>query len=197
MRFSPLPRGTITFLIVVITLLLSWVVWGTLKHPGALWAPGDLSRFHADVSTCGDCHQPFQGVTADKCVSCHNEKRFTARSRSKVSEFHQKIIQKGKLCTACHTEHRGALAQITIGAMVNPHGEFVFRATGTSSCAACHDFSTDFEPRSHLLDNAIVRHLMEEGEGAHRPGKMAHCLTCHTGGSLEIKENDEDKDEDG
>ena len=192
MRFSPLPRGIVTFVISTITLLLTWVVWGTLEHPGVLWAPGDLSRFHADISTCGDCHQPFQGATADKCASCHDEKRFAARSRPTVSEFHQKTIHEGKSCKGCHTEHRGALAQITVGAMVNPHGEFVFRATGTNSCTACHDFSADFESRSHLLDNSIVRHLMKEGEGAHRSGKMAHCLTCHTGGRLEIEEKDED-----
>lgn len=33
-----------------------------------------------------------------------------------------------------------------------------------------------------LLDNDIVRHLFEEGEGAHHRGRMAHCVTCHVGG---------------
>jgi hypothetical protein len=56
---------------------------------------------------------------------------------------------------------------------------------------ACHDFSAGFEPRTKLLDNAIVRHLMEEGEGAHRPGRMKNCLACHSGGRrLEEDEDD-------
>lgn len=192
MRFLPLPRGTVPTVIISITLLLAWLVWGTLTHPEALWAPGDLSRFHADISACGDCHQPFKGAKTDKCVSCHDEKHFAAGSKTDVSEFHRKTIHEGTSCTGCHTEHRGALAQITVGAMMNPHGEFIFRATRTHSCTACHDFNGNNKSRSLLLDNPIVRHLMEEGEGAHRPGKMVNCLLCHKGGRLEIEEDDDD-----
>lgn len=182
MRFSPLPSGTILFILVAITVLLAWVVWGSFKYPEAFWAPGNLSRYHADVSACSNCHQPFQGTTANKCIACHNGKSFAAGSRPNVFEFHEQIIHEGKPCNSCHTEHRGALAQITIGTIDNPHGEFIFRATGTHSCTACHDFSTYFKSRSHLLDNSIVRHLIDEGEGAHRLGNMARCLTCHTDG---------------
>lgn len=192
MRFFPLPRGAVRSIVIATALLLAWLVWGTIKYPEALWAPGDLSRFHADIAACGDCHQPFRGTTARKCIVCHEDKHFADRSRPTVSEFHQNWIREEKPCTGCHTEHRGALAQITVGGMSNPHGEFVFRVTGTGSCSACHDFSAGFESRAPLLDNALVRHLMEEGEGAHRPGKMARCLTCHTGGRLEIEEENED-----
>jgi len=192
MRFLPLPGSTVRFVVIVTALLLAWLVWGSFKHPEAFWAPGNLSRFHADIVACGDCHQPFRGATAGKCIVCHEEKRFAARSRPMVSEFHQKWIREGKSCADCHTEHRGALAQITVGAMVNPHGEFIFRATGTGSCSACHDISAGFKTHARLLDNAIVRHLMEEGEGAHRPGKMANCLTCHTGDYLEIEADEDD-----
>jgi hypothetical protein len=115
-------------------LLLAWLAWGTLKHPEALWAPGDLSRHHADIAECNDCHQPFRGAAAGKCIACHGANRFAARSKPAVSEFHRRLIGEGKACLDCHTEHRGALAQITLGAMENPHGEFVFRATGTGSC---------------------------------------------------------------
>ncbi|OQW70065.1 MAG: hypothetical protein BVN35_18400 [Proteobacteria bacterium ST_bin11] len=190
MRFSPLPPSSIRFVVIAIILLLAWLAWGSVNYPEALWAPGNLSRYHADISACGDCHQAFQGTTAKKCTSCHNDKSFAAGSRPNVAEFHQQTIRDGKPCQACHTEHRGALAQITIGAMLNPHGEFVFRATGTHSCTACHDFSADLKSRSYLLDNAIVRHLMDEGDGAHRLGKMARCLACHGGGRLEIEDDD-------
>ncbi len=191
MRFFPLPGGTVPFVIFAITLLLVWVVWGTFNHPETFWAPGDLSRFHSDIVACNDCHQPFRGARAKKCIVCHDEKHFTVRSKTTVAEFHQQSIREEKSCTECHTEHRGALAQITVGTMVNPHGEFVFRATGTHSCTACHDFSGSFESHPPLFDNAIVRHLMEEGEGAHQPGKMAHCLTCHSGGRMEIEEEED------
>lgn len=191
MRFFPLPPRTTSFVVIAIILLLTWVAWGSFKHPEALWAPGDLSRFHSDITVCSDCHQPFHGAKADKCITCHDEKHFAARSKPKVAEFHQQAIREKKSCTDCHTEHRGALAQITVGALYNPHGEFVFRATDTSSCSACHDFSGHSEPRLPLLDNTIVRHLMEKGKGAHKSGKMARCLVCHTGSRMAV-EQDED-----
>jgi hypothetical protein len=187
MRFLPLPRGAVRSVAVATAILLAWLVWGSLKHPETFWAPGDLSRFHADIADCGECHRPFRGAAAGKCIACHGENRFAARSRPAVSEIHRAFIRDGKSCLDCHTEHRGAMAQITFGAMVNPHGEFVFRATGTSSCGACHDFSAGIESRAKLLDNATVRHLMKEGGGAHRPGKMTDCLICHKGGRAEVE----------
>lgn len=189
MPFSSLPRGTKTVVILSIVILVVWMIWGSFNYPEALWAPGDLSRYHTDVSSCSQCHEPFQGVTTNKCASCHNEKQFAERSKPAVSEFHRKILHESKTCTGCHTEHRGALAQITVGAMENPHGEFVFRATGTRSCTACHDFSNGFESKIRLLDNFIVSRLMQEGEGAHRPGKMTHCLKCHIDGRLDIDDD--------
>jgi Doubled CXXCH motif (Paired_CXXCH_1) len=190
MRFSSLPRGTVTTIIFAILLIIIWVIWGSLKYPEALWAPGNLSRYHSDTSSCNDCHQPFQGATVSKCINCHSEKQFSKHAKPTVSEFHRKTISEGRPCTECHTEHRGALAQITIGAMKNPHGEFIFRATGTRSCTACHDFGTGLEKHTQLLDNFIVSHLMKEGEGSHRPGKMANCLRCHKGGRLDFEEDD-------
>jgi hypothetical protein len=66
--------------------------------------------------------------------------------------------------------------------MFNPHGEFIFRATGTSSCSACHEFGADVVARPTLLDNDFVRHLFDEGEGAHHRGRMANCVQCHVSG---------------
>ncbi|MGR9087258.1 MAG: cytochrome c3 family protein [Gammaproteobacteria bacterium] len=192
MRFLPLPHGTSKFVVSAIALLLAWVVWGMFKYPEALWAPGDLSRFHADIAACSDCHRPFIGITPGQCVACHDETHFDAKSKPAVSEFHRNTIREGASCTGCHYEHRGALAQITVGAVSNPHGEFVFRATRTHSCSDCHDFSAGSTSRSFLLDNAIVRVLMEVGNGAHRQGKMAYCLRCHSGGRLKIGKDNGD-----
>jgi len=191
MRFLPLPRNAVRFIAIITVLLLAWLAWGTFKYTETLWAPGDLSRFHTDITDCKDCHQPFRGTTADKCIACHKKNNFAIRSKPTVSESHQKMIDEGEPCSGCHTEHRGKLAQITIGGLANPHGEFVFRATGTHTCSACHNFSADFESHATLLDNAIVRHLLEEGEGAHRLGKMTNCLVCHAGGRLEIEDEDD------
>ncbi|WP_348759430.1 hypothetical protein [Candidatus Methylocalor cossyra] len=163
--------------------LLGGLVWGTWKHPEALWAPGDLSRYHADIPDCGRCHAPFQGPIAARCIACHTADRFAAGAKPAVSAAHRRWIETGQACFHCHTEHRGALAQITVGALVNPHGEFVFRATGTHSCGACHEFGPERGSGTRLLDNAPVRRLLEQGKGAHGRGRMARCLSCHSDGT--------------
>jgi len=167
---------------VATVVLLAWLGWGSIRYPETFWAPGDVSRYHADVARCVDCHEPFQGPSPVKCLACHSEKRFVLRSKPVVSDLHREVIAQQKTCLACHTEHRGALAQITTNALLNPHGEFIFRVTGTSSCSACHAFGADMVAQPTLLDNDIVSHLFDEGEGAHHRGRMAHCVMCHVGG---------------
>lgn len=187
MRYLPLPRSAVPAVAVATVVLLGWVGWGSVQYPEALWAPGNLSRYHADVAGCVHCHEPFHGPSSPKCLACHSEKRFAKRSKPAVGDFHREVIAKQNTCLTCHTEHRGALAQITTNAILNPHGEFIFRVTGTSSCSACHEFGADMVARPTLLDNEIVRDLFDEGEGAHHRGRMANCLQCHVGGQLEME----------
>ncbi len=189
-----LPSSVFPLVVGATVIVMGWLGWASMRDPEALWAPGDLSRYHADVRKCSRCHEPFRGVTTAKCSACHSAKEFAARTNQAVRDFHLEVIRKAEPCLTCHTEHRGALAQITTGAMSNPHGEFIFRATGTRSCAACHAFTVGLAGRPTLLDNATVRDLIEEGEGAHRPGKFADCLRCHVGGRLEIEEAEEKED---
>lgn len=184
-----LPSNVFPLVIGATLIMVGWLGWASTRDPESLWAPGDLSRYHADVKACTQCHEPFRGATAVKCSSCHSAKKFSAKSSIAVRDFHLEVIRKAQTCLACHTEHLGALAQITTGAMINPHGEFIFQATGTRTCAACHAIGAARGGRLSLLDNATVRDLLEEGEGAHRPGKFAQCLRCHVGGQLEIGED--------
>lgn len=76
MRFLPLPHSVVRLVAITTTLLLAWLVWGTFNYPETLWAPGDLSRFHADIADCKSCHQPFRGTEAGKCIACHKKNRF-------------------------------------------------------------------------------------------------------------------------
>jgi len=175
-------------------LLIGAVVWLSPHYTEALWAPGHLSRAHTDVTKCRSCHEPFRGPTLQKCLSCHSSANFAARSEPDVSRFHLDLIQKAQPCLTCHVEHRGVLAAITIGALNNPHGEFIFRASGATSCSDCHVMeSGEGNKKMMLRSNSQVRHIIEEGEGAHRIGHFAKCLNCHRGGQLDVKdENDDD-----
>ncbi len=183
--------------VLIVTLLtLVYIAWGSVYDPEALWAPGHLSRYHADIVTCDRCHEAFVGASNNKCLACHTLQQFQLRSPTELHHVHQKIIDQERPCMDCHTEHRGVLASITIGALHNPHGEFVFRATSSSSCSDCHMMGTEkSSTKPMLLQNSTVRHLIEEGEGAHRPGHFSNCLKCHIGGQLEVEEDDDDEEE--
>jgi hypothetical protein len=68
---------------------------------------------------------------------------------------------------------------ITVGKQGNPHGEFIFPATTTTSCVDCHAFPIDGGRKPLLLDTGEVRRLEAKGKGAHKPGRFADCLGCH------------------
>lgn len=181
--YLPLPSSVLPIVLAVTLLLIGWLGWAGERNPEALWAPGDLSQYHADVARCTHCHEPFRGVTTRKCVGCHSPQWFADISEATVNAFHQDKIRDGRSCLDCHTEHRGALGQITIGETGNPHGEYIFLATGTKSCTNCHAFGSGPGHPTLLLDTEAVRHLVLKGRGAHRPGEFADCLQCHAAGS--------------
>lgn len=179
MRFLPLPNRAYRWAAVFTLLILGWILWGSFTMPESLWAPGHLSKHHQNLRSCLACHQPFIGVISDKCGGCHSYNFFSDRSKTAVKELHRSWLREGKTCLGCHIEHEGRFAPITVGALVNPHGEFVFHATGAKSCKACHNFSDQSKSPSYLLSNIIVKQLLHEGEGAHKPGKMGNCCRCH------------------
>jgi hypothetical protein len=179
MHYLPLPRTVVPAVAIATLVLVIWLAWGSMHDPETFWAPGNLSRYHADVARCASCHEPFRGPMTAKCIQCHSEARFAERSMPSPAAFHREIIRQRQTCLGCHTEHRGALAQITSSASTNPHGAFVFAATGTTFCAACHVFGEIFGSRPTVIDNDTVRRLLKKGGGAHRPGHMANCLECH------------------
>ena len=183
MRYHPLPRTAVPVVALSTLVLLVWIGWGSVRSPASFWAPGELSRYHVDQAGCLHCHEPFRGPSPARCVSCHSDRYFADRATPAVTTWHRDLVAQRTACTACHTEHRGALAQITERTRTNPHGEFVFRATGTSSCTACHEFGARVATKPTLRDEPIVRQLYERGRGAHQPGRIAECLACHGRGA--------------
>jgi hypothetical protein len=192
----PCIRPWISRLIYTITvLLIGGIVWASFEDPATYWAPGHLSRHHTDIERCTQCHEPFVGPTPHKCVECHSLKQFATRSKVDVRRLHKSVIEQNQSCTACHSEHQGFLAPITVGLTENPHGEFIFRVTRARACSDCHAVESKGDiTHFMLLENAQVRHLIHEGEGAHRSGHFARCLNCHIGGQRDIEEENDDDD---
>jgi hypothetical protein len=70
-------------------------------------SPGDLSASHAFLANnCAACHTPVNGVTAEKCSSCHADAPVLRRQ---PTAFHATI----GTCRECHTEHGGSTARLT------------------------------------------------------------------------------------
>lgn len=181
MRYHPLPTTAVPVVALATLVLVMWIGWGTVRSPAAFWAPGDLSRYHAEQGGCTQCHEPFRGPSSARCTGCHNEGDFEVRTTSAVAGWHRPLVVQRQACTGCHTEHRGMLAQITEPTRRNPHGEFVFRATGTNSCIACHEFGSRVVTTPTLRQEPIIRRLYDKGRGAHQPGRIAQCMLCHSG----------------
>ena len=182
MRYHPLPGAAVPFVATATLVVVIWIAWGSWRHPDRFWAPGNLSRYHADIGSCLHCHEPFGGPIRARCVTCHSDHDFERRSSPATAVLHRDMVPQQVACSACHTEHRGALAQITEAARVNPHGEFVFLVTRAYSCSACHEFGARVAEPPRIKDNdRLVQQLRSAGGDAHQPGKMAQCLKCHTG----------------
>ena len=183
MRYHPLPRTAIPGVALTTVVLVIWIADSSWRHPERFWAPGALSRYHADIGSCLNCHEPFRGPIRARCVTCHSDHDFEQRASPATAVLHRDLVGQQIACSACHTEHRGALAQITEVARVNPHGEFVFVVTGAHSCSACHEFGARVaEPPRIKNNDRLVQQLRSAGGDAHQRGKMAQCVKCHATG---------------
>lgn len=174
-------RTWVARLIWVLTaLIIGMIFWGSFRYPEAMWAPGHLSRVHADATDCHGCHEPFRGVRSRKCLMCHTSHRFQAHADPATSRRHLQIIRQSESCLSCHTEHQGDRTRFTSLEPRNPHGELVFQMTGARDCLDCHRAnSVKKTMTSALLNNPLVQYLQKEGLGAHQPGHFAECFTCH------------------
>jgi hypothetical protein len=105
-----------------IVFIFSFSVWLFLYDRAA--QPGSLSGYHNDVNECEACHEPWNGVTEERCFFCHDlADPFSLR---KEIRFHET----GTRCLKCHKEH-GMLGE-TISNMDHTvlHGDLL--------CSACH-----------------------------------------------------------
>jgi nitrate/TMAO reductase-like tetraheme cytochrome c subunit len=142
---------------------------------GTLLSPGVLTKSHAGlegIANCAKCHEPGQGVTAEKCLSCH--KPVADRIARRIG-VHRDV--KGD-CVTCHVEHTGADGEL------RPFDQAAFdhaRVAGfaldgrhaalSGKCAACH------KTRSFLTASADCQSCHKD---VHNGKLGASCASCHT-----------------
>lgn len=109
-------------------------------RPDFMIAPGRLRPGHAPLARdCLRCHRLFDGVPADKCLSCHKigsdgqiAATTPARRGAPRPAFHHKLIEKS--CVACHSDHEGTAPYRA--KPVFSHG--LLEPAARRQCASCH-----------------------------------------------------------
>lgn len=168
--------------------IVGFMVFLMVRFPHTLLSPGELTESHQKINNdCFACHAPMQGVTNNKCISCHklneiglktNNSAITHTDKSKIS-FHE--VLKMQSCTSCHSDHQGIYTTPNAGSFkhnlitesivnncLNCHEEYhdELHSSVTSSCKNCHNFES-WKTITHFDHNLI------------NTGKDKNCLACH------------------
>ena len=103
--------------------------------------PGELSQGHQNLANnCLSCHQPFKGISNDKCISCHKlasigkDSLFssdTALNKNKVL-FHKSFTNQD--CIACHTDHKGIDPSLSLSKFEHS----LITKPLLNNCVSCH-----------------------------------------------------------
>jgi hypothetical protein len=140
-------------------------------------SPGALSRHHAEVSgitQCVACHDVGGGVSATKCMDCHERVEEQVRTNT---GFH---AGKGQTCHDCHPDHRGLDAPLTeFHEQAFDHSQTGFDLHGAHeplACNACHTEDGTFIG----LEQACMTCHEDPHNAIEGRAQLLSCETCHT-----------------
>ncbi len=131
----------------------------TYFYPHEMISPGDLVEGHEDVNgKCLSCHEPFKGISSDKCIACHaleeigkDTMESKAQGMMAKSAFH--VALANEKCTSCHTDHKGLKPDVSISSFTHE----LLPVAERTNCNSCHA----------LPDDKLHQHLPSD------------CKTCH------------------
>lgn len=116
------------------------------RYPHEMLSPGELVQGHQKLQDkCLDCHQPFQGIPAERCITCHaladiGKDTTLGGDVAGVKEktmFHKALTNQE--CTSCHTDHKGIKPDVSISSFTH---ELLPEAERTK-CNSCHNLPED------------------------------------------------------
>ena len=165
--------------------LLACGVWLGLVCPteaafaqstGGFISPGELAADHQELSGitgCLSCHSVGSGVSADKCMACHDAVRKQVATHS---GFH---AEKGKDCASCHPDHRGVdFPLVRMDSEKFDHDPTGFPLEGAHAKAECKDCHKKPGVWSGLQDTCSSCHDTPHGVDELRPN-LGDCARCH------------------
>ncbi len=164
----------------VVAVLLAGVLVASIFAPHTMVSPGPLVDAHRQLDdACFQCHAPFRGVAAPRCIACHPVATIgdagrptTAAPRRMTASFHRELADNN--CVACHSDH-----QLT---NVPRFDHAMLRTAARARCETCH-----LTP-----SNALHKAMPTNCGGCHseqrwRPARFDHsnaattapCASCH------------------
>lgn len=147
-------------------------------------SPGPLSTGHAEYDNsdaCVKCHVSSQGVTNQKCLSCH-------QNVNHRGGLHPTFASKP--CIACHVEHKGRAFSIIDWKFVGGHDTFKHETTGFRlenyhadiACTKCHVRRLKTGHTSYVGLSTDCQSCHKGVHGFRRVELAARCETCHQSG---------------
>ncbi len=119
----------------VLFLIVAIIIGLMIPFPHVMLNPGELSKAHQKMNNkCMDCHQPFKGITNEKCIACHKlpEIGIDTIAGEKQILFHEQLAN--EKCTACHSEHKGLIPETTLSGFKHE----LLTETSLNQCSSCH-----------------------------------------------------------
>ena len=165
---------------------------------GRAFSPGDLSatnnsgepvggfNTHAEFGgDCSYCHEPFQGIAAARCETCHDN---VGQERVAGAGVHGRL-QSVEVCNQCHLDHRGGdfnMLSIALSDFDHEVTQFSLNKHRrdydglTIHCDACHVSDHDF-----TLQQSACVHCHEPADPPFMANHMEafgeNCVACHDG----------------
>lgn len=131
---------------IIAIVTIGFFAWMAYKFPYEMLNPGALIKGHQNIKTkCLECHNPFWGISSEKCIGCHKlseigkdsiKSNDTTSYRSKIS-FHVKFANQE--CTSCHTDHKGVKPSIS----VSKFSHELLSSAEKTNCSTCHNKPND------------------------------------------------------
>lgn len=143
----------------------------------SLVSPGELFAAHAkEIRECADCHESFErGGENDRCIKCHEP---VGQDLNAGQGFHGRIGDPAAVsCRSCHTEHKGADADI-VGFVPESfdHQRTDFALDGAHASVAC----TGCHESGKLYREAPVDCTACHGDEDPHKGRLGErCQDCH------------------
>ena len=115
-------------------------IWLMYQFPHVMINPGELVKGHQKLNNkCLSCHEPFWGISSEKCISCHTLSDIGKNSKhpNNAILFHQNL--KNQACVSCHNDHKGIKPASSLGKF----NHTLLSETDKTRCNDCHNKPTD------------------------------------------------------